>query len=96
MKKIGRFLIVLTVILAIGKLESYSHYYTRKNCEVVKVDGYTVSVEDNMGRWWKFEGEGFEVGDIVDVEMFDSLTDGIKDDQIVDVKKAWQTQAFML
>ena len=88
MKKIGRFLIVLTVILAIGKLESYSHYYTRKNCEVVKVDGYTVSVEDNMGRWWKFEGEGFEVGDIVDVEMFDSLTDGIKDDQIVDVKKA--------
>ena len=88
MKKIGRFLIVLAVILAIGKLESNSHYYTRKDCEVVKVDGYTVSVEDNMGRWWKFEGEGFEVGDIVDVEMFDSLTDGIKDDQIVDVKKA--------
>ena len=88
MKKIGRFLIVLAVILAIGKLESNSHYYTRKDCEVVKVDGYTVSVEDNMGRWWKFEGEGFEVGDIVDVEMFDNLTDGIKDDQIVDVKKA--------
>lgn len=88
MKTIGRFLIVLAVIFAIGKLESYSHYYTRKDCEVVKVDGYTVSVEDNMGRWWKFEGEGFEVGDIVDVEMFDNLTDGIKDDQIVDVKKA--------
>ena len=88
MKKIGRFLIVLAVILAIGKLESNSHYYTRKDCEVVKVDGYTVSVEDNMGRWWKFEGEGFEIGDIVDVEMFDNLTDGIKDDQIIDVKKA--------
>lgn len=88
MKTIGRFLIVLAVIFAIGKLESYSHYYTRKDCEVVKVDGYTVSVEDNMGRWWKFEGEGFEVGDIVDVKMFDNLTDGIKDDQIVDVKKA--------
>ena len=88
MKKIGKFLIVLTIILTIGKLESYSHYYTRKDCEVVKVDGYTVSVEDNMGRWWEFEGEGFEVGDIVDVEMFDSLTDGIKDDQIIDVKKA--------
>lgn len=88
MKTIGRFLIVLAIIFAIGKLESYSHYYTRKDCEVVKVDGYTVSVEDDMGRWWKFEGEGFEVGDIVDVEMFDSLTDGIKDDQIIDVKKA--------
>lgn len=88
MKKIGRFLIVLAVILAIGKLESNSHYYTRKDCEVVKVDGYVVSVEDNMGRWWKFEGEGFEVGDIVDVKMFDNLTDGIKDDQIIDVKKA--------
>lgn len=88
MKTIGRFLIVLAVIFTIGKLESNSHYYTRKNCEVVKVDGYTVSVEDNMGRWWKFEGESFEVGDIVDVKMFDNLTDGIKDDQIVDVKKA--------
>ena len=49
MKKIGRFLIVLIAIIAIGKLESYSHYYTRKDCEVVKVDGYTVSIEDNMG-----------------------------------------------
>lgn len=88
MKTIGRFLIVLAVIFAIGKLESNSHYYVRKDCEVVKVDGYTVSVEDNMGRWWKFEGEGFEIGDIVDVEMFDNLTDGIKDDQIIDVKKA--------
>lgn len=86
MKKIGRFLIVLTIILAIGKLESNSHYYTRENCEVVKVDGYTVSVEDDMGRWWKFEGEGFEVGDRVDVEMFDGLTSGIKDDQIVGIK----------
>jgi hypothetical protein len=28
--------------------------------------------------------------------MFDSLTDGIKDDQIIDVKKAWQAQAFVL
>ena len=86
MKKIGRFLIVLAVIFAIGKLENYSHYYTRENCEVVKVDGYTVSIEDNMGRWWKFEGEGFEVGDIIDVEMYDNLTDEIKDDEIIGIK----------
>ena len=86
MKKIGRFLIVLIAIIAIGKLESNSHYYTRKNCEVVKVDGYTVSVEDDMGRWWKFEGEGFMVGDKVDIEMFDNLTDEIKDDQVVGIK----------
>ena len=86
MKTIGKLLIVLAVIFTIGKLESNSHYYTRKNCEVVKVDGYIVSVEDDMGRWWKFEGEGFEVGDRVDVEMFDSLTDEIKDDQVVGIK----------
>jgi hypothetical protein len=86
MKKIGRFLIVLIAIIAIGKLESYSHYYIRKNCEVVKVDNYVVTVEDNMGRWWDFEGEGFMVGDKVDIEMFDNLTDEIKDDQIVGIK----------
>lgn len=88
MKTIGKFLIVLTIILTIGKLESNSHYYTRKDCEVVKVDGYTVSVEDNMGHWWKFEGEGFEVGDRVDVKMWDGLTNSIKDDHIVNAKKA--------
>ena len=88
MEKLIRLVIVIAIILGIGQLESFSHYYTRKDCEVVKVDGYTVSVEDNMGRWWDFEGEGFEVGDIVDVKMWDGLTDGIKDDQIVDVKKA--------
>lgn len=86
MKTIGKFLIVLAVIFTIGKLENNSHYYIRKDCEVVKVDGYTVSVEDNMGRWWKFEGEGFEVGDIIDVEMYDNLTDEIKDDEIIGIK----------
>ena len=86
MKAIGRFLIVLAVIFAIGKLESNSHYYARKNCEVIKVDGYIVTVEDNMGRWWDFEGEGFMVGDRVDVKMWDGLTDSIKDDQIVGIK----------
>ena len=82
------FAIVAIIFLGIGMLESYSHYYTRKNCEVVKVDGYMVTVEDNMGRWWDFEGEGFEVGDTVNVKMWDALTDSIKDDHIVDVKKA--------
>ena len=96
MKAIGKFLIVLAIIFAIGKIESNSHYYTRKYCEVVKVDGYIISVEDDMGRWWKFEGEGFMVGDKVDIEMFDNLTDEIKDDQIIDAKKAWQTQAFVI
>lgn len=88
MKAIGKFLVVLAIIFAIGKFESNSHYYTRKDCEVVKVDGYIISVEDDMGRWWKFEGEGFMVGDKVDIEMFDNLTDEIKDDQIIDAKKA--------
>lgn len=82
------FAIVAIIFLGIGMLESTSHYYTRKNCEVVKVNGYCVTVEDNMGRWWDFEGEGFEVGDTVNVKMWDALTDSIKDDHIVDVKKA--------
>ena len=86
MKTIGRFLIVLAVIFVVGKLDYNSHYYVRKDCEVVKVDGYTVSAEDDMGRWWKFEGEGFEVGDRVDLKMFDSFTSGIKDDQVVGIK----------
>ena len=86
MKKLVRILIIIAIVFTIGKLESNSHYYTRKNCEIVKIDGYIVSVEDNMGRLWEFEGEGFEIGDIIDVEMFDNLTDEIKDDEIIGIK----------
>lgn len=82
------FAIVVIIFLGIGMLENTRHYYTRENCEVVKVNGYCVTVEDNIGHWWDFEGEGFEVGDRVDVEMWDGLTSSIKDDQIVNAKKA--------
>lgn len=83
-----RLAIVVAVILVIGRLDySIGHHYTRKDCEVVKVDSYVITIEDNMGRLWEFEGEGYTVGDRVDVKMFDGLTDTIKDDVIVDVTK---------
>lgn len=92
MKKIintmARLIIVIAVIFAIGKMEySIEHHYTRKNCEVVKINGYEVTVEDNMGRLWAFDGEGYAVGDRVNAKMYDNMTDTIKDDVIVDITK---------
>lgn len=81
-----RLIAVVAVIFIMGKMEySIEHHYTRKDCEVVKINGYEVIVEDNIGRLWEFEGEGYTVGDRVDVKMYDNMTDTIKDDVIVDV-----------
>ena len=83
-----RLTIVVAVIFAIGRLDYViGHHYTRKDCKVVDVNAYNITIEDNVGRLWEFEGEGYTVGDRVDVKMFDGLTDTIKDDVIVDVTK---------
>lgn len=48
-----------------------------------------VSVVDNNGNIWKFEDEGFSVGDNVMVIMNNKGTDTIYDDEIVAVKKVY-------
>lgn len=62
-------------------------HYTRHDCEVVGYVEDVVTVEDSCGYQWKFIGEGYEVGDTVDLKMYTNHTDGyIYDDEIIEVK----------
>ena len=62
-------------------------HYTRQDCEVVGYVEDVVTVEDSCGYQWKFIGEGYEVGDTVDLKMYTNHTDGyIYDDEIIEVK----------
>lgn len=62
------------------------HNYTRKDCEVVKVENGVVRFEDKCGYVWDWEieeNEYFEIGDKVDLKMYDSCSSSyIDDDEI--------------
>ena len=77
---------ILVVVLAVSVLCGVSHHehnYTRKDCKVIQVnDGY-VTVEDKCGMSWDFKGNEFEVGDKVELKMYDSLTTSCATDDVV-------------
>lgn len=77
---------ILAAILTIGILcgfNSLEHNYTRENCEVIEVNDEIITVEDKGGLQWAFKGNGFKVGDFVDLEMFDSNTTAYVYDDVV-------------
>lgn len=64
----------------------YEHHYTRE-AEVIGVCGDLVRVEDNCGFEWEFYGEGYEVGQKVEMKMFTNFThEKISDDEIKEVE----------
>jgi predicted small metal-binding protein len=87
MKKIA---IALTTILAFGLFVmacNFENNYTRKDCEVVEINVNIITVEDGCGYLWDFEGEGYELGQRVDLKMHTNHTaNSIADDYIKEVK----------
>lgn len=60
--------------------------YTLKNCEIVEVAGDVITAEDFRGRLWDFYGDGYEVGDTVDLVMSGDATPFESDDRVERVK----------
>ena len=65
------------------------HNYTRKDCEIIQINDGVVTFEDVCGHRWDWEikpTEYFEVGDKVDLKMFDNNTESyIEDDEITKI-----------
>lgn len=80
-------IIIITLItcgLCVVKNISKTNAYTR-NAEgtIIEVTGKVVAVETADGHVWEFEGEGFEVGQTVDVVFSNNGSpDCVKDDMI--------------
>ena len=75
----GAFIILVSFC---GYIETH---YTRQ-ATVIEVNGDVITVEDNCGYIWDFEGDGFTVGDNVSMKMYNNTTDNIiKDDEIINV-----------
>lgn len=54
---------------------------------ISEVDGFDVSVIDEDGEEWLFEGDGFTVGEEVRIKFFNNDTSDRVDDKIENVKK---------
>lgn len=84
MKKVvsGVLMVALFVgmLLGVGYIE---HNYTRKDCVVINSTDTGMLIEDGCGFTWYWEGEGYEVGTIVDLKMYDNITSAYVDDDII-------------
>lgn len=83
---VGFIMFLLVFIVLPGLVGNYEHHYTRQ-AEVVEVCGDVVLVEDTCGFEWEFYGDGFEVGQKVEMKMHTNFTHNtIFDDKIEKVK----------
>lgn len=80
MKKI----LIVVVLLGLFCGVSYcEHNYIRYNCKVIEASPYSAILEDRSGWTWTVEGEGYEIGQIVDLKMHDNFTSAYIDDDII-------------
>ena len=87
-KGICYFVLFLLVIILISIACKYEKTYKRKHCQVVSIDGQTITVKDSVGNFWAFFGQDFVYNDSVTLVMDTNNTDNnIKDDIIIDVIK---------
>ena len=77
-------IVLITCGLCIVKNVSKTNAYTRSaEGTIIEVTGEVVAVETADGHVWEFEGEGFEVGQTVDVVFSNNGSpDCVKDDII--------------
>ena len=77
-------IVLVTCGLCIAKNISKTNAYTRSaEGTIIEVTGEVVAVETADGHVWEFEGEGFEVGQTVDVVFSNNGSpDCVKDDMI--------------
>ena len=77
---------ILMVALIFGMFamaSHYEHHYTIRNCRVTEVTAEGCMIVDNRGEGWFIEGEGYEIGQIVDLKMFDNNTEDTSFDDVI-------------
>ena len=84
----GIILGTLLFVVMPGICDYNETHYTKENCIIVEVtEDYVVAVDAYEDEWsWWIDDTDLEVGDIVDLKMYNSHTDyNIYDDEVVSV-----------
>ena len=89
MNKFVTFIIALVAFCAVFAFSAYVEtHYTRK-CTVINVSNEVITLKDECGYLWEYEGIGYKAGDKVIAKMYTNHTDSnVFDDVIIDVKDA--------
>ena len=74
--------ITFIIIITITLMAMVQTYYTRK-VTVVKIKDNIVTVEDKVGEYWKFEGEGYQVGEHITLIMNTNGTENYTGDDTI-------------
>ena len=73
---------ILLVTLFCG-VSYTAHNYTREDCIVIQATETGAIFKDKCGFTWYVECEGYSVGDVADLKMYDNGTDSnINDDEV--------------
>ena len=77
------FIVILLIVCICYGVGYYEHNYIRPNCEVTQICDGIVTVIDETGKTWDFKAKGYNVGDIIDIKMYDNNTSAYVYDDIV-------------
>lgn len=88
---VGLGLFLSLLIIAPGIIGNYENHYTRKDCTVVEITDTYVTAVDEFGDEWSWyikekENLSLDLGDKVDLKIFNSFTDTWQDDEVVKIK----------
>lgn len=82
MKKIT---VIFAAVAVIASVMSHAQTYTRTNCEVISVRDGIVTADDGRGYAYDFYGDGYTVGEYINLKMNTNGTDNPIDDSVISV-----------
>lgn len=74
--------IIFIIIITIISIAIVQTYYTRK-ATVIKIEDNIVTVEDKIGNYWKFKGEGYKIGEHITLVMDTNSTENYVNDDVI-------------
>ena len=87
--KLLAFMIALVAFCAVLAFSAYVETHYTRECTVIDVSNEVITLKDECGYLWEYEGTGCETGDKVIAKMYNNHTDSnVFDDVIIDVKDA--------
>lgn len=78
---------IIGIILIIGILivGTYEHTYKLKECKVIDTSNYNAMIQDNRGHIWEVHNIDLDIGQKVELYMYNNRTKNIKDDIVKEV-----------
>lgn len=78
-------LVIVGFVVLLGIAGYIETHYTME-CEVVKIEGNVITLEDKVGYLWEVEDENLEMNKIYKVEFSTNDTTNRTDDKIIKIK----------